>query len=49
VKLMFDGFNMFNENTILTYNSNNQSVSGFKEPASIVPPRVFRFGATLNF
>jgi len=49
VKLMFDGFNMFNENTILTYGSNNQSVSGFKEPASIVPPRVFRFGATLNF
>ena len=49
VKLMFDGFNLFNENTILSYNSNNQSVSGFKEPASIVPPRVFRFGASLNF
>jgi hypothetical protein len=49
VKLMFDGFNLFNENTILSYGSNNQSVSGFKEPASIVPPRVFRFGATLNF
>ena len=49
VKLMFDGFNMFNENTILSYNSNNQSVAGFQQPASIVPPRVFRFGATLNF
>jgi hypothetical protein len=49
VKVMFDGFNMFNENTILSYNSNNQSVSGFTQPASIVPPRVFRFGASLNF
>jgi hypothetical protein len=49
VKLMFDGFNLFNENTILSFNSNNQSVSGFQQPASIVPPRVFRFGASLNF
>ena len=49
LKLMADGFNMFNENTILGYNSNNQSNEGFTQPATIVPPRVFRFGATIQF
>ena len=46
---MLDGFNMFNENTIQGYVSNNQSNAGFTQPDSIVPPRVFRFGASLNF
>jgi hypothetical protein len=49
VKVMVDGFNMLNEAIILGYASNNQSRSGFKEPSSIVPPRVFRLGASLNF
>jgi len=49
VKLMLDGFNMLNENTILSYVSNNQSLVGFTQPASIVPPRVFRFGGSFQF
>jgi hypothetical protein len=49
VKLMLDGFNMLNEATVLGYVSNNQSNVGFTQPNSIVPPRVFRFGASINF
>jgi len=49
LKLMADGFNLFNEATILSYGSNNQSNSGFPQPASIVPPRVFRFGGSIQF
>jgi hypothetical protein len=40
---------MLNSNTIQSYNSNNSSLATFTQPATIVPPRVFRFGATLNF
>ena len=40
---------MFNENTILGYASGNQSVAGFTQPSTIVPPRVFRFGASIQF
>jgi len=49
VKLMLDGFNLFNVNAIQSYVSNNQSVAGYTQPASIVPPRVFRVGASVNF
>ena len=49
VKLMLDGFNLFNVNTITAYASGNQSVAGFTQPSTIVPPRVFRVGASLNF
>jgi hypothetical protein len=49
VKLMLDGFNLFNDNTITAYSSGNQSVAGFTQPTTIVPPRVFRVGASLNF
>jgi hypothetical protein len=49
LKLMADGFNMLNDDTILSYGSNNQSRAGFVQPASIVPPRVFRFGASVQF
>jgi hypothetical protein len=49
VKFMLDGFNMLNEATILGYASNNQSNTGFTQPNSIVAPRVFRFGASVNF
>jgi hypothetical protein len=49
VKLMFDGFNLTNNNAIQSYVSNNQSSTNFTAPASIVPPRIFRVGATFNF
>jgi hypothetical protein len=49
VKVMLDGFNMFNVNTIQAFASNNQSVAGFTQPSTIVPPRVFRVGASVNF
>jgi Carboxypeptidase regulatory-like domain len=49
VKLMLDGFNLFNVNTITAFSSGNQSVAGFTQPTTIVPPRVFRVGASLNF
>ena len=49
LKLMMDGFNMFNNNSIQSYVSGNQSVAGFTQPASVVPPRVFRFGASIQF
>jgi len=49
VKLMLDAFNVFNTNTILTYTSNNKSLTTFTSPSSLVPPRVFRIGATVSF
>jgi hypothetical protein len=49
VKLTGDAFNVFNENTILSYGSNNASSTSFTSPLTIVPPRVFRVGATINF
>jgi hypothetical protein len=49
LKLMLDGFNLLNENTILGYASNNQSRSGFTQPNNIVPPRVLRMGASVTF
>jgi hypothetical protein len=49
LKLTLDGFNLFNDNTILSFSSNNQSVVGFTQPSSIVPPRVFRVGTAITF
>ena len=49
LKLMVDGFNMFNESTILRYSNNLITASNYLAPASIVPPRVFRFGASIAF
>jgi hypothetical protein len=49
IKLSVDGFNLFNENVILGYGSNNASSASFPVPQTIVPPRVFRVGATINF
>lgn len=40
---------MFNSNAVLSYVSSNQNVSGFTQPNSIVPPRVFRLGASIAF
>ena len=49
LKLMLDGFNMLNDNTITSYVSNNISTAGGTQPSQIVAPRVFRFGASLQF
>jgi carboxypeptidase family protein len=49
IKLMLDGFNLFNVATIRGYVSNNQSNVGFTQPDTIVPPRVFRIGTSFNF
>jgi hypothetical protein len=49
IKLMFDGFNLFNVNTIQAFASNNASVAAYINPSTIVPPRVFRVGAAFAF
>jgi hypothetical protein len=49
VKLMFDGFNLFNVNTVTSYSSGNRSRAGFTQPTAIVAPRVFRVGARVMF
>jgi hypothetical protein len=49
VKVMLDGFNVFNVNTIQGYASNNLSATTSVNPNSIIPPRVFRFGGQINF
>jgi len=49
VKLMFDAFNVFNINTITSFNSNNLSSGNYVVPTGIVPPRVFRLGAQMTF
>ena len=50
VKLSFDGFNLTNDNTVQSYVSNNKSDgANFLAPASIVPPRIFRVGVSVNF
>ena len=49
IKLMLDGFNMFNINTITAYVSGNKSLAGFTQPSTIVPPRVFRVGTQFVF
>lgn len=46
---MFDAFNVLNSNVILDYDSDNLNNDGVNEVSAIVPPRVFRIGATLNF
>ena len=49
LKVMFDMFNVLNTNTILDYSSDNINRNAFTAPDEIVPPRVFRVGATFNF
>jgi hypothetical protein len=49
LKLTLDGFNMFNVSTITGYTSNNVDNSGFTVPSGLIPPRVFRIGATIAF
>ena len=49
LKLMFDLFNVLNDNSILSYGSNNLNNANVDRISSILPPRVFRVGATFNF
>ena len=50
LKLMFDAFNVLNINTVTAYTSNNLSqTTNFGSPSTIVPPRVFRVGASIAF
>ncbi len=49
LKLMFDAFNVYNVNTVTAWVSNNRSNANFTAPNTIVPPRVFRFGAQVGF
>jgi hypothetical protein len=49
LKLMLDVFNVFNINTVTSYNSGNRSNAGFTRPTGLVPPRVFRVGGSINF
>ena len=44
MKVMLDVFNVFNNNTVLGYSSNNRSASTFTSPSSVLGPRVFRVG-----
>jgi hypothetical protein len=49
IKLILDGFNIFNINTITAYVSGNRSLAGFTQPSTIVSPRVFRVGTQFVF
>ena len=49
LKLMFDMFNVLNSATILDYSSDNLNRAAVTAPTQILPPRVFRIGATFNF
>ena len=49
LKVMLDVFNVFNNNTVLGYSSNNRSASTFTSPSSVLGPRVFRVGGSINF
>ena len=50
IKLSADGFNLFNINTIQAFSTNNLSQPAtYNSPRTIVPPRVFRIGASVNF
>ncbi|HJU41448.1 MAG TPA: carboxypeptidase regulatory-like domain-containing protein [Vicinamibacterales bacterium] len=47
ISVFFDIYNMFNDNP--EQNINSTSGTSFLRPLSIVPPRLFRIGAKLNF
>jgi hypothetical protein len=49
LKVMVDGFNVLNVNTITGWGSNNRSENDFNAPDNIIPPRVIRFGAQFGF
>ncbi len=50
IKAALDVFNVTNDNTILSYSGNNLSIPAtYNSPASLVPPRVFRFDLSVEF
>jgi hypothetical protein len=49
IKAMFDGFNLLNISTVLGYSSSNASLDTSRQVSSVIPPRVFRFGAQFSF
>jgi hypothetical protein len=49
IKLILDGFNMLNTATVQSYSSNNLSLATNTRVSRIIPPRVFRIGAQINF
>ncbi|MGE3342457.1 MAG: carboxypeptidase regulatory-like domain-containing protein [Vicinamibacterales bacterium] len=57
IKIMLDGFNMLNADDILAFQSNNISTQGTtsnpvkpsERISNILPPRIFRIGATISF
>ena len=49
LKVMGDAFNVFNINTVTSWNTGNLSNSTFNQATGIVPPRVFRVGAQIVF
>jgi Carboxypeptidase regulatory-like domain len=49
IRLIFDAFNVLNENTITSYSSGNKSTAAFTQPTVIIAPRVFRFGTRITF
>ncbi len=57
LKVMLDGFNILNDDLILSYSSQNVSLAGTTanpvKPSdrisSILPPRIFRLGASFSF
>ena len=49
IKAMFDGFNLLNVATIQGYTSGNASLATSTQVSSVIPPRVFRFGAQFSF
>jgi hypothetical protein len=49
LKVMFDTFNVLNSNNIRSFGSNNLNSANSDRIDNIVPPRVFRIGATFNF
>jgi len=49
VKFILDGFNILNTAAVQSYSSNNVSLTASTRVASIIPPRVFRIGAQINF
>jgi hypothetical protein len=49
IKVTLDGFNMLNQAVVQGYSSNNISLTTATRVSSIVPPRVFRIGAQINF
>ena len=53
IRVMFDLYNMFNDNTVLKFNNNYGSNGGgggaWLNPQALIPGRLLKFGAQLDF